>query len=114
MRDISGSSCPSCARGSPCWTSAADQERSPSGSPELSPPGRKLGVHLAEAGFEDVRVDARYERFTSTTAIAEFLAVQLDRAGHDDDGQSVRSWSEHSQGAMFAEAWVSAVAVKPT
>jgi len=75
--------------------------------------GRKLGVALGEAGFDDVRVDARYERFTSTAPIAELLAVMLDQAGHDDHAQSVRSWSEHSRGAMFAEAWVSAVGVRP-
>lgn len=76
--------------------------------------GRKLGVHLGEAGFADVRIDARYERFTSTTAIAGLLAVLLDDAGHDDHARSVRTWSEQSRGAMFAEAWVSAVAVNPT
>lgn len=75
--------------------------------------GRKLGMHLAAAGFDDVRVDARYERFTSTTPIAELLAVLLGQAGHDDHARSVRSWSERSDGAMFAEAWVSAVAVNP-
>lgn len=75
--------------------------------------GRRLGVHLGEAGFDEVRVDARYERFTSTAAIAGLLALLLEQAGHDEHAESVRSWSEHSSGAMFAEAWVSAVAVRP-
>lgn len=75
--------------------------------------GRKLGVHLDAAGFDDVRVDARNERYSSTAEISELLALLLDEAGHNDHAQSVRSWSEHSQGAMFAEAWVSAVALKP-
>ncbi|MQA15638.1 MAG: methyltransferase domain-containing protein [Pseudonocardiaceae bacterium] len=76
--------------------------------------GRKLGVHLGEAGFADIRVDARYERFTSTTAMAELLAVLLDEAGHGDHARSVRMWSDQSCGTMFAEAWVSAVAVNST
>lgn len=76
--------------------------------------GRKLGVHLGDAGFADVRIDVRYERFTSTTAIAELLAVLLDKAGHDGHARSVRTWSDQSRGAMFAEAWVSAIAVNPT
>lgn len=75
--------------------------------------GRKLGVHLGEAGFADVRIDARYERFTSTISITELLAVLLDQAGHDYHAENVRAWSERSQGAMFAEAWVSAVALRP-
>lgn len=76
--------------------------------------GRKLGVHLEEAGFDDIRIDARYERYTSPAEISGLLARLLDRAGHDDHAQSVRRWAEHSGGAMFAEAWVSAVALKPT
>lgn len=76
--------------------------------------GRKLGVHLVEAGFAEVRLDARYERFTSTTPMAELLAGILEHAGHDNHARNVRIWSERSSGAMFAEAWVSAVAVTPT
>lgn len=74
--------------------------------------GRKLGVHLHEAGFDDVRVDARYERFTSTAPIAGLLAVLLEQAGHDEHAQNVREWSQHCSGATFAEAWVSAVAAR--
>jgi len=76
--------------------------------------GRKLGLHLAAAGFDAVRVDARFERYPSTTEIAGLLAVLLDDAGHGQHAQTVRDWSEQTEGAMFAEAWVSAVAVNPT
>lgn len=74
--------------------------------------GRKLGLHLAAAGFGAVRLSARYECYPSLELIGEYLAVQLER---EDDAQSAavfRNWSQEKAG-MFAQAWVSAVGVKP-
>jgi hypothetical protein len=75
--------------------------------------GHKLGLHLAAAGFDAVRVDARFERYPSTAEIAGLLATLLDNAGRDKHARNVRAWSEQTQGAMFARAWISAVAVNP-
>src|SRR5262245_31022205 len=40
--------------------------------------GRKLGVHLASAGFRAVRLSARYECYPSLGLIGEYLATQLE------------------------------------
>lgn len=74
--------------------------------------GRKLGVHLRAAGFEAVSMAARYECYPSLAFIGEYLAVQLERAGDSASAEVFRGWSRRSDG-MFAQAWVSAVAVKP-
>ncbi len=37
----------------------------------------------------------------------------LDEEGLSEHGSNMRAWSEQAQGAMLAEAWVSAVAVQP-
>lgn len=87
-----------------------DMQRRNGGDPQA---GRKLGVHLAEAGFEGIRVDARYERFISTAPLADLLAEMLDDAGWSDHAHDVRAWSRQAHGAMFAEAWISAVALAP-
>jgi hypothetical protein len=40
--------------------------------------GRFLGVWVLEAGFADVRLEARYERYERPERISEYLASQLD------------------------------------
>lgn len=75
--------------------------------------GRRLGAHLTKAAFDEVHLDARYERYTDVAEIAELLAVLLDQAGENEHAHSVHSWSEQPEGVMFAEAWVSATAVRP-
>jgi ubiquinone/menaquinone biosynthesis C-methylase UbiE len=73
--------------------------------------GRRLGHHLAKAGFGPVRMSARYECYASLEFIGEYLAVQLEREGDADSAEVFRHWS-HQEGGMFAQAWVSAVAEK--
>jgi SAM-dependent methyltransferase len=73
--------------------------------------GRKLGIHLAAAGYQGARLDARYECYPSVECIAEYLATQLEHVGDAASGQVLRDWSM-SEGAMFAQTWVSAVARK--
>jgi SAM-dependent methyltransferase len=75
--------------------------------------GRKLGLHLAAAGFEDVQMSARYECYLSLAFIGEYLALQLERQGDGRSAETLRTWST-SDGGMFAQAWVSAVAHKNT
>jgi ubiquinone/menaquinone biosynthesis C-methylase UbiE len=74
--------------------------------------GRKLGVHLKEAGFDNVRMSARYECYPSLEFIGEYLALQLEGNGDADACETFREWSRQTSG-MFAQAWVSAVATKP-
>jgi SAM-dependent methyltransferase len=73
--------------------------------------GRKLGVHLAEAGFDNVRMSARYECYPSLEFIGEYLALQLEGRGETDSSEAFREWSRQGSG-MFAQAWVSSVATK--
>jgi SAM-dependent methyltransferase len=74
--------------------------------------GRRLSTHLRAAGFEQVRTDARYERYVSTRRIAEYLAVQLDEAGQRLHSATLRTWAVDPS-AMFAQSWVSATAIRP-
>jgi SAM-dependent methyltransferase len=75
--------------------------------------GRRLGTYLTGAGFADVRADAWYERHLSPAAISDYLAVQLDDAGERGHARALRDWAA-APGAMFAQAWVSATAVRPS
>ena len=74
--------------------------------------GRKLGVHLAAAGFDVTRISARYECYSSLEFIGEYLASQLEREGDRQSAMVFREWSAQNEG-LFAQAWVSAVGVKP-
>jgi SAM-dependent methyltransferase len=74
--------------------------------------GRKLGQHLAVAGFTVVRISARYECYPSLEFIGEYLALQLEREGDTRSAAVFRDWSQEKDG-MFAQAWVSTVGVKP-
>ena len=71
--------------------------------------GRRLGEHMAAAGFRDVRLEARFERHDDPGVIARYLADRLERepdgAGH---GAALRRWCAHPR-ALFAQAWVEAV-----
>lgn len=74
--------------------------------------GRRLGPYLTESGFTEVRADARYERYPSPAGIADYLATQLAEAGEDTHAEALRTWAREPH-AMFAQAWVSATAVRP-
>jgi SAM-dependent methyltransferase len=73
--------------------------------------GRKLGVHLAEAGFREIVLSARYECYRSLGSIGEYLAAQLEREGDQGSAETLRSWSTN-RGGMFAQAWVAAIGRK--
>jgi ubiquinone/menaquinone biosynthesis C-methylase UbiE len=73
--------------------------------------GRKLGAYLAAAGFEAVKMSARYECYTSLDFIGEYLALQLEREGDTRAAAAFRTWSRSPAG-MFAQAWVSAIGCK--
>jgi SAM-dependent methyltransferase len=70
--------------------------------------GRSLGAWALEAGFDDVRLDARYERYEAPERIADYLARQLDEVD-PASADTVRQWAKQP-GAMFAQTWVSAIA----
>ena len=74
--------------------------------------GCKFGSLLHEAGFTDIQMLARYENYPSLDFIGEYLALQLD-GSHPREAQALRDWAQ-SQGGMFAQAWVSATARKPS
>jgi SAM-dependent methyltransferase len=73
--------------------------------------GRKLGLHLAAAGFAGVQMSARYECYPSREVIGEFLALQLEQQGDAQSARTLRAWSR-VEGGMFAQTWVEAVARK--
>jgi hypothetical protein len=73
--------------------------------------GRRLGTHLAAAGFNHIRLDACYERYLRAERIAGYLARQLIDAGEDRHAQTLRSWAADPL-AMFAQSWVSATATR--
>lgn len=74
--------------------------------------GRKLGANLMAAGFEVIRMSARYECYPILGFIGEYLALQLEGAGDIASATTLREWAR-SNGGLFAQAWVSAVARKP-
>ena len=69
--------------------------------------GRRLGRHLAHAGFTEVVTDARYEVHAPAERIAGYLAERLDAEGAQADGAALRAWAA-VPGAMSAQAWVDA------
>jgi hypothetical protein len=73
--------------------------------------GRKLGDYLAASGFAAVQMSARYECYPSLEIIGEYLALQLEQQGDASSASTLRAWSR-SEGGMFAQAWVSAIAHK--
>ena len=73
--------------------------------------GAKLGNHLRAAGFQELRMLARYECYPSLDFIGEYPALQLERENDAPSAASFRSWSR-SDGGIFAQAWVSVTAKK--
>jgi SAM-dependent methyltransferase len=80
--------------------------------------GRSLGAVLRSAGFRDVTLTASYEIYEDPAWIAGYLAHGLEMAGEAHDRQLMlrlaaesREWGRHPD-AVFAQAWVEAVAWK--
>lgn len=78
--------------------------------------GRRLGVLLAQAGFRDIVMSARYECYDDRSVVVEFLADKLDAEGARDP--RAPSWAAHlrdwakAPGGLWAQTWVHAVGVK--
>jgi len=75
--------------------------------------GRKLGVHLAAAGFEAIGMSARYECYPRLSLIGDYLAQQLEHAGDPASAHTWRQWSASDTG-LFAQSWISAIGRKPS
>ena len=73
--------------------------------------GRKLATVLSAAGFRQARMHARFEVYDPITAITEVMAVQYDRDGMPEHAEAMRDLERDPMG-MWAQAWVSCVAVK--
>jgi SAM-dependent methyltransferase len=73
--------------------------------------GRKLPSWLEQGGLSPKEVRARYECYPDSRQIAEYLAIQLERAGHANAGVALRDWASLPW-TLFAQTWVSAVAIK--
>jgi ubiquinone/menaquinone biosynthesis C-methylase UbiE len=73
--------------------------------------GRQLGTWLRSGGMEVQRMHARYECYPDTSVIAEYLAIQLERAGEAEAGAPLRQWAL-APWSLFGQSWVSAIAVK--
>ena len=65
----------------------------------------------ALAGFRQARMHARFEVYDPITAITEVMAVQYDRDGMPEHAEAMRDLERDPMG-MWAQAWVSCVAVK--
>jgi SAM-dependent methyltransferase len=93
----------------------AGMQRSNGGDPGA---GRRLGDHLAEAGFTGIVMSARYECYADRHRIAEYLAHNLEASAHDGGedrawaAQELRSWARRPYG-LFAQCWVAATAAAP-
>jgi SAM-dependent methyltransferase len=73
--------------------------------------GRKLGAYLSAAGFQEIRMQARYECYGDRLFIGEYLARQLEQNDHVRHANVLRSWAESPHG-LFAQCWVSAAGRK--
>jgi SAM-dependent methyltransferase len=73
--------------------------------------GRKLGSWLTAGGLVTQKIQARYECYPDSRVIAEYLALQLERAGDGESAIALGEWATLPW-SLFAQAWVSAIAVK--
>jgi SAM-dependent methyltransferase len=73
--------------------------------------GRQLGSWLAAGGLVPEKIQARYECYPDSRVIAEYLALQLEQTGDIESGSVLRVWAGLPR-TLFAQSWVSAIAVK--
>ncbi len=73
--------------------------------------GRQLGSWLEAGGLLMQKIQARYECYPDSKVIAQYLAIQLEQAAQIDCGAALREWASLPW-SLFAQSWVSAVAVK--
>ncbi len=82
-------------------------QREHGGNPRV---GRQLSADTVAAGFTLLGVTARYECYADRGRIAGYLAEQLDADGSEGHAAALRDWAPRS--ALFAQAWVSVLAVR--
>jgi SAM-dependent methyltransferase len=73
--------------------------------------GRQLGSWLVAGGLAAQKVQARYECYSDSRIIAEYLAIQLEQAEHNECGARLREWALLPW-SLFAQSWVSAIGLK--
>jgi len=88
--------------------------------------GRQLGVWLDEAGFNEIKLTARYECPEDLAVMGSFLHDRLERSPKQDDVfgkgwtdpaslqkmlKAIQAWEKRTDG-LYALAWVHAVARK--
>ncbi|MDX6766472.1 MAG: methyltransferase domain-containing protein [Candidatus Methylacidiphilales bacterium] len=73
--------------------------------------GARLGPWAADAGFEVLDSNTRYEVYDDPRRIGDYLARQLEEAGALRQAESWRRWSR-SERATFAQAWGHVIARK--
>lgn len=73
--------------------------------------GRQLVSWLAAGGLVPEKIQARYECYPDSRVIAEYLALQLEQTGDTESGSVLRVWAGLPR-TLFAQSWVSAIAVK--
>jgi ubiquinone/menaquinone biosynthesis C-methylase UbiE len=74
--------------------------------------GRKLLELMEQAGYVEVKAQARYQNYDDLSDIAGALAVQLEHGGQQQHADAMRAWAARPVG-MFAQAWVSCVGRRP-
>jgi hypothetical protein len=73
--------------------------------------GRQLGSWLTAGGLVTHKIQARYECYPDSGLIANYLAIQLEQAGDTQSSVTLREWAALPW-SLFAQAWVSAIALK--
>lgn len=73
--------------------------------------GRKFPGLVRSAGFKTKAFSASYECYESTPLIGEYLALQLAKAGAENEAEALRAWSGHPN-AVFAQAWCEVIGVR--
>ena len=73
--------------------------------------GRQLGSWLSAGGMVTQKVQARYECYSDSRVIAEYLALQLEQIGDGASAVALRRWAALPW-SLFAQAWVSVIGVK--
>jgi SAM-dependent methyltransferase len=74
--------------------------------------GRKLGMYLQDAGFEEIVMRSRYENYDPLTVIGDFLAANHEESGDMSNAATWREWGRRPNG-MFSQAWVACTGRKP-
>jgi hypothetical protein len=80
-----------------------------------NPGWSETSLAFIDAGFEDVKVAARYECYGHRTLIAEYLAQQLDGGTVERQraATALRKWAQQPAG-LLAQCWIAATGRAPS